>query len=394
MTVFIVLLIFLLAYWGLESWRLRRALRAIPVRIHVNGSRGKSSVTRLIAAALREAGIRTAAKTTGTRARYIAPDGSEQPVVRVGTPNICEQVGVLDRARRQGAQAIVLECMAIRPDLQRVCEERIVHATIGVITNVRADHLDVMGPTLADAALAMAGTLPARGLAVAGETAGLTELEAAAERRGSHLVMARAAGLPEGAMERFGYLEHEDNVAVALEVCRGLGVPDAVSLSGMAGVAPDPGACTRWRLEHGGVAVEFHNIFAANDLESTIGIWERLGLDQRRPGSVTIALLNLRGDRIDRSLQFAEAVEGRLQADYYVLAGDVPGMVQRRFARRVPAERLVALGRSQPGEIFDRLARLAAGAGRARVGGIGNIGGLGHAILDFVTCARGGRLTC
>ena len=46
----------------------RRNLAKIPLRIHVNGTRGKSSVTRLIAAALRAHGTVTCAKTTGTLA--------------------------------------------------------------------------------------------------------------------------------------------------------------------------------------------------------------------------------------------------------------------------------------------------------------------------------------
>ena len=57
----------------------RRNLRKIPIRVHVNGTRGKSSVTRLIAAALREGGTVTCAKTTGTLARFIQPDGRELP---------------------------------------------------------------------------------------------------------------------------------------------------------------------------------------------------------------------------------------------------------------------------------------------------------------------------
>ncbi|HEY1783916.1 MAG TPA: poly-gamma-glutamate synthase PgsB, partial [Pirellulales bacterium] len=42
----------------------RRRLDRIRIRIHVNGTRGKSSVTRLIAAGLRGAGLVTCAKTT------------------------------------------------------------------------------------------------------------------------------------------------------------------------------------------------------------------------------------------------------------------------------------------------------------------------------------------
>ncbi|MEO9595730.1 MAG: poly-gamma-glutamate synthase PgsB, partial [Rhodopirellula bahusiensis] len=42
-----------------EAYWYRRQLLKIPFRIHVNGTRGKSSVTRLIAAGLRSGGIRT-----------------------------------------------------------------------------------------------------------------------------------------------------------------------------------------------------------------------------------------------------------------------------------------------------------------------------------------------
>jgi len=55
-------------------------LKSIPVRIHINGTRGKSSVTRLIAAALREAGFKVVAKTTGTLPRVITDQGVELPV--------------------------------------------------------------------------------------------------------------------------------------------------------------------------------------------------------------------------------------------------------------------------------------------------------------------------
>ena len=55
----------LAAYGVWEVWRHERNLERIPVRVHVNGLRGKSSVTRLIADALRAGGRRIFAKTTG-----------------------------------------------------------------------------------------------------------------------------------------------------------------------------------------------------------------------------------------------------------------------------------------------------------------------------------------
>jgi poly-gamma-glutamate synthase PgsB/CapB len=389
MTVFVIMLAVVLVYWSIEAVWIHRAVRAIPIRIHVNGSRGKSSVTRLIAAALRESGIRTVAKTTGSRPRLILPDGSEQPIVRLGTPNISEQVGILDRARREGAGALVLECMAVRPDLQRIVSERVAHPTIGVITNVRGDHLDVMGPTMADVALVLSSSIPRRGVAVVGETSEREFLRQIARDRGSRFESASSAELPAGFLEGFSYLEHADNVATVLAVTRSLGIPDDVSLRGMYRVTPDPGACMSWHFEYEGTAIEFQSIFAANDLESTISIWKRLRLGERESGA-TIALVNLRGDRIERSIQFAEAAGDRLRADYYMVVGDYSASVRRRFERQLPPGQLLPLGKVGPAEIFDRIARI--GEPRVRVGGVGNIGGLGHEVLDFV--ARSGRVKC
>ncbi len=81
----IFFLFILLVLVGLaETYFHQRHLAAIPIRIHVNGTRGKSSVVRLIAGGLRESGIATCAKTTGTRARMILPDASEYPIFRPG----------------------------------------------------------------------------------------------------------------------------------------------------------------------------------------------------------------------------------------------------------------------------------------------------------------------
>ena len=55
-----------------------RRLKAVPIRILVNGTRGKSTVTRLIAAGLAAGGLRVYAKTTGSAARIILPDLRER----------------------------------------------------------------------------------------------------------------------------------------------------------------------------------------------------------------------------------------------------------------------------------------------------------------------------
>jgi poly-gamma-glutamate synthase PgsB/CapB len=209
------------------------------------------------------------------------------------------------------------------------------------------------------------------------------------DERGTKLLVGNPDEIPSEWMQGFAYLEHEENVATALHVTRALGVADSVALHGMYKAMPDIGACTFWKIMQKGREIEFVNVFAANDLESTITIWKRLGLAEPG-GDTSFALLNLRGDRIDRSLQFAEAVEVSLRADYYVLVGDIPDIVQRRFEKQIPHGRLIYMGQAPPERVFDRIADMT--TTRARVGGVGNIGGLGHQILAYAV--KGGSSEC
>ena len=81
-----LLVIYLLA----ERLILNKKVRRIPLRICVTGTRGKSSITRLIAASLREAGFAVLARTTGSKPVVILPDGEEEEIRRRGSPSILE----------------------------------------------------------------------------------------------------------------------------------------------------------------------------------------------------------------------------------------------------------------------------------------------------------------
>ena len=149
----ITLLIALLALGWLAylAWEARCAAKArasLAHVVHVNGTRGKSTVSRLIEAGLRAGGLRVFCKTTGTDPMTIDVKGREEPIHRRGKANIKEQIAILRRAAAQKAQVLVVECMAVHPEYQYAAQHRILKADTVVITNVRRDHTDVMGETL------------------------------------------------------------------------------------------------------------------------------------------------------------------------------------------------------------------------------------------------------
>jgi len=385
MIVFWIIFVFTLVFVGLgllEYYLHRRNLSSLTYRIHVNGTRGKSSVSRLIAAGLREGGIVTAAKTTGTLARMIFPDGSEFPVFRPGRTNVIEQVRIAAMAARSRAQALVIECMALQPHLQSLSERRLVRATHGVITNARADHLDVMGPDEENVARALAGMTPHQGKLYVGLTRNLDILREAARDRGVEFIsitQEEADLLTDEEMEAFPYVEHRENAALALRVCADLGVAREVALRGMRKARPDPGAMTCHEISFFGRRIIFVNAFAANDPESTEMIWEAA---RRNFPDVekNIALFNCRADRQDRSRQLGEIVGSWKRVDHVVLMGSGTFIFGKYAAARgFSSSRIVFAEDQRVDDVFEIL--LEQFEKSVLVVGMGNIGGLG---LDAV----------
>lgn len=381
MLLILTLVLCLIIYGCIEYRRHLANLRAIPIRVHVNGTRGKSSVTRLIAAGLRAGGIRTVAKTTGTRARLIYEDGREEPVMRHGVPNVIEQLNILHTARRRSAQALIIECMAIRPELQSVSERRMIQATVGVITNVREDHLDEMGPTLRDIALALSLSIPKKGILFTSEKEYLSILEAQAADLGATVHAIGENGLPEDVMDRFGYIEHRENVALATAVCTFLGVDRATAIEGMIKATPDPGALRQCVIHHLNKEIEFINAFASNDPQSILAIWKRLHISSQGEKPLITILFN-RGDRPDRAREFGRLIAHELLADHCILVGDATTLIENIALKEgLEPRRLVDMAGEPPENVFDKVLELT--PQRSSVVGIGNIVGTGERVAAY-----------
>jgi poly-gamma-glutamate synthase PgsB/CapB len=314
----------------------------------------------------------------------ILPNGTEYPVYRPAKPNINEQIRIVNLAAKCKSQAMVIECMALQPYLQSISEQKLVKSTHGVITNARADHLDIMGPSENDVALALAGMTPHGGTLFTAEQRYLDVFKMSARDRHCKLetlTPEEIENVTPAELAAFSYVEHAENVALALKVCQSLGVSRQVALQGMWAAEPDPGVMTVHQIDFFGRKIIFVNGFAANDPESTQRIWN-MALEQFPDVGKRIAIFNCRADRADRSWQLGRACISWTPADHYVLMGTGTYIFAKAADQKgLSPMKIVFVEDRRIEEIFEII--LSYVDDSALVMGMGNIGGQGLDLVQF-----------
>lgn len=353
-------------------------LKTIPHRVLVNGIRGKSSITRLCAGALRGGNLRVIAKTTGTAARFIFPDATEEPVHRkFGIANVVEQVGIVRRAAAYHPDALVIECMAVMPALQEINQIKLIQSDIGVLCNVREDHLAEMGPTLDDVARSLSKSMPVGGICVTAEKERLPILRQEADKRNCQLLAVDPESVSDVEMRQFGWITFKENVAIALAVAELLGVDRHSALQGMWDAPPDPGVLSVSRVRHGTKRIAFANVFAANDPESTLMNIRQLE-SQRLIGRPLAMLINCRPDRVERNGQMG-TLTGEVDPDRVILIGEPTRSAKTAVPDRLQS-RVVDLGGKLPPERLLEEVLLAV-PDLGSIVAVGNIHGQGEVLL-------------
>jgi len=377
-------LLLALAWLGLlvaERLRLERDRRAVSLRIAVTGTRGKTSVTRLLAAALRESGRVVLAKTTGSEAAFVLPDGSERPIRRRGAPSILEQKRLLSLAARLGADTVVAEVMSVHPENHRVEARDLLRPHLVLATNFRVDHVEAQGRTPEDVAAVLSLDVPpgARSLVPAGEW---SDTFAARVARGGGTVERVPAG--SGAPLFRNGLEFEENLDLVHAAARSLGVGDDVFRSGIARARGDVGALGVWRYPRPDGAPPWLvvNAFAANDPESTLRVHDRVMREHGSRDVACIGLLSLRADRGDRTLQWVDTLlDGELaRFRRLYVTGLHARAVHRRLCPTPRCERVRSLTAAKPAAMMRHLLAQE-GAVAGLLFGFGNIGGPGEALV-------------
>ena len=319
MEIILSIIVFLLIIFGIFEFKIHnKYLLNIPIRIHVNGSRGKSSVVRLIAAGLREGGLKTYGKTTGTSPRIIDNKGEDKYIHRLRSASIGEQISLIRYFSKFNPDALVIECMAVNPQYQWVSEHRIVRSTLGVITNVRRDHLDEMGTTIKDIAKSISNTIPFNGKMITSEKKYFNLFEDVGRKRKTEVISSNKEEIKKEYIKNFPYIEHPENIQLALAVCKKMGVSKNVALDGMLKTTPDPGALLSWKIKYKNYLNQFVSAFAANDPDSTVKVWKLINDNDKKK----CVFLNTRDDRRYRTLQLIDIVYRNIKPDLFIIRGD------------------------------------------------------------------------
>jgi gamma-polyglutamate synthase len=382
---YILLALFVIALIAgfIEYFRHQKRIYSIPVRIHINGTRGKSSVTRLIGAGLRSGGISNIIKVTGTYPRLILEDGTETYIHRKSSANIIEQLSIVKYAASRKVKALVMECMALQPQYQTITEHHMIHSNIGVMTNIRMDHTDVMGHTLEEIAQTLGRTIPVNEHLFTSEDVIPELLKSMADKRNCACHFIDPESVSHEEMKGFRYIEHRENVSLALAICQHLNIDREIALKGMYEAIPDAGALMVFRVNAFQKEMVFYNAFAANDPDSTFLVWKKIR-DEIGMEGARIVLLNTRQDRLYRAQQLAEMVAVRLEkeVDYLMLIGQSTDVVESIALQcGIPRKKLISVGWTTPDKVFEKI--LSITDKTSTIVAIGNMGGMGAQTVEY-----------
>ena len=253
-----------------------------PVRVLVTGSRGKSSMVRLLTAALEGAGMVAAGRITGVLPRELFR-GREKLILRAGPGSVAEMKWWL-RTLPSGAEGVVLENSAVAPELQSLAWQWM-KPLCTVLTNVRPDHEDAWGRGEEAAARVLCS-------GIVGGTVILPESVAAKEVV-SELLASKGCEMrpcPDGGDFR------QTHLSLVEGVCRFLRLNETKAFESAAALPPDI-ADFQIFAEGGG---RLASAFSANDLLSSLDLFRETGWSGRE----TTVLFNSRKDRTARLTAF------------------------------------------------------------------------------------------
>jgi poly-gamma-glutamate synthase PgsB/CapB len=271
--------------------------------------------------------------------------------------------------------------MSIGPECLAAESGKIIRPGLLVVTNARLDHEEEMGRTKEAVAASLAAAVPPGGTVLLPERERYPVFDHAARRVSAAVVSVPSA--EDGDLS--SDFDFPDNLQLALAAVAYFGVDRATALRGIAAAKPDFGSLRMWTAVSplSGQTWRFAGLFAANEPESTGIAWERLQCRSSFTGRPLIAVLNLRADRASRTRQWLEAVRSGFFAEFdrLVFIGEQALALSRiRFPRGEGIPLLTAIAGRSAEKVMTSLWPLCEGG--AAVIGVGNIAGIGRALIE------------
>ena len=183
-------------------------------------------------------------------------------------------------------------------------------------------------------------------------------------------------------MERFKFIEHKENVAIALSVCNELGIDKDQAIDGMVSTQPDPGALVVWDLDFNNSKKTFISAFAANDPQSTLRV---LHLIQRQYKKKKISVfLNTRIDRIYRTKQLINLLYNKFIPSEIIIRGDHIEQITNEYDNI----KNIGIKKFSSGDDMDNIIECFAQSDSDIIIGIGNMVGWGENFLNTLSNFR------
>jgi poly-gamma-glutamate synthase PgsB/CapB len=284
-------------------------------------------------------------------------------------------------AAKEKAHVLLLECMALDPSLQHVCEHAMLRSTIGVITNVRPDHLEVMGSSPQAVAEALSHTIPAGGVLVTEKGQFEKWFRERARRRGTAVCTPAAQETPR-------CLAVDDPaLAENLALVRSIGITAGIRASEvddiLTAVREKEGRSAIRVLGTGERRIALVDGFSINDTVSAEAfqqsVWAVKRYDFPRPW---VALLNARTDRPIRTREFCRFLAAQSVYDAIGLGGRGRFLAWRLLRQTAIRQPLFMLSDTSPAGILQSIGRCT-GSDTFTIVGLGNHRGIGETLRGY-----------
>lgn len=329
-----------------------------------------------VATVLRQSGIRTMAKITGDEPVLIDPNGERHLISRRGPARIQEQLRIVKTAADLKVEALIVECMAIDPHLQFISENKIIRSTIGVITNARRDHLEVLGNNPDHIAACLSQTIPRNGVFITADPNQRSYFASRAAANHSQIYFANVADIKPPMGEDTYFASYEADSISGI-----IGTILNLKQLGKTGSGLAENGQKIKTIEFCGRKIQFVDAFSVNDVDS-LKIIQQAIFSREDLIKPVIALLNNRVDRPLRMTSFTSFLAQEDGYDQIMLTGDHRHLAQfylRRYGRR---KGVYIIKAQHPEEIIKEISKKISLVSYTVIG-MGNYKGIGQQMIYF-----------